>query len=517
MQLNDYLRILRARKWLIILVVIITVGTTLVLTIQHSPVYQAEARLLVTADNAGVAVLGGSPSAAQPQGVETEMEILQSPFLIKRAMRTLSLDIAPRDLLRRLTVSAVGQTNIVTIQVQDADGWRAAVMANALADEYVVWSRDVKRASIAAAADEVQRRLTDTQDQIAKLSVGVSTGARQARLQSARNLSATLATQLENLRLSEQLETGSGIVMPAATSDAVRVSAHTTRYGILGLAMGLVFGLGVALLAEYRDDTIKSVGEVEDIYGAPALAHILLDKFTEDEPRRLVLTQHPNSGSAESYRLLRNTLEHLSDERKIKALLVTSAEPKEGKSSVAANLAAAMAQAGKNVVLVVCDFHQPTTEQFFDVSSTVGLSDALTGAAGVDALQAIPELGSLRVLTAGTTPPNPSELLGSVRMKQLVASLRASVDWVIIDTPALLSASDGATTARWADAVLVVTRSGVSTGDAARESKELLNNIGASVLGVVVWGLGNKRADRDYLSPRTGAGATTQWEGAPDR
>jgi len=235
----------------------------------------------------------------------------------------------------------------------------------------------------------------------------------------------------------------------------------------------LALGLGMAFLYEYLDDTIKSSEVAEKIYQAPVIGTIPLEK-TEGKSRQLSIIAHPGSAVAESYRVLRNSLDFINFEHKLKTILVTSAAPAEGKSTVAANLAASMAQTGKKVVLISSDFRRPTTEQFFDVNNIIGLSDVLLGTHSLKAALQRPIDDSLLVLVSGTMPPNPSELLGSAKMEALIKELEEWADWIIIDTPPLLAVADPATISRWADGVLMVMKGGVSSKTAGRRGMELL-------------------------------------------
>jgi capsular exopolysaccharide synthesis family protein len=256
----------------------------------------------------------------------------------------------------------------------------------------------------------------------------------------------------------------------------------------LGLAVGLVFGLGMAFLYEYLDNTIKSDEEAEKVYGAPVLGHIPFVKLDKGQEQHLAIVEKPGSAAAESFRVLRNSLDFINFEHGIKTLMVTSAAPAEGKSTVAANLAASLAQAGAKVAMVSCDFRRPTTEGFFGVPNVVGLSDVLLGRNSLKSALQRPGDEQLVVLTSGKMPPNPSELLGSAKMQELVNELEQWADWVIIDTPPLLAVSDGAAVARWADGVLLVSRAGVSTRETAEKGSEMLANVGAKVIGVVISG-----------------------------
>jgi capsular exopolysaccharide synthesis family protein len=186
-------------------------------------------------------------------------------------------------------------------------------------------------------------------------------------------------------------------------------------------------------------------------------------------------------------------------EHNIKALLVTSAAPDEGKSTVSANLAVCLAQTGSQVVLVNCDFRKPVTDQFFEVKKDVmGLSDVLTDRSPLQAALQRSGQENLFLLTAGHMPPNPSELLGSQKMSALIKTLEGAADWVIIDSPPLLAVADAATVARWADGVLMVTRGGVSTRQNAQKGRDMLDKVGARVVGLALWGLEEARGGYGY-------------------
>jgi non-specific protein-tyrosine kinase len=502
-ELRDYLNVIRSRKWIIIQAVIIVSLVAVGVSLLQQPTYEGSAKILISEKDTGAALLGTllSDSSSPERALQTQVQLMRVRPLAESAIRKLNLKTDPGSLLGRTKVAVVGQTNMVTITVTDTDPKRAADTANAMADAYVEWSKTTKRESIKAAGDEIQRRLDEARVQILALGEKLGSLKKDANGQPIRNdqftaelsiatgLYTALASQLEQLRVNEQLEVGSGRVVQVAVIDARKVSPQPLRNGVLGAAVGLILGLGMAFLVEYLDNTIKSTEEAERLFGAPVLGHIPAEHFEKGESRRLTIVTHPGSPSAEAYRVLRNSLDFINFQHDIKTLLVTSAAPGEGKSTVAANLAAGLAQTGKKVVLVSCDFRRPTTEQFFDIRNMMGLSDVLTGRNSLKAALQRPREEELLVLTSGKMPPNPSELLGSQKMKELVESLEEWADWVIIDSPPLLAVADPASVARWADGVLIVTRGGTSTREAAKKARELLEKVGARVMGVVVWGL----------------------------
>jgi len=495
-ELRDYLNVLRTRKWIVIQAVVSVTLVALVLSLIQSPTYVGQAKVLITNQDTGAAIFGtaiGDIGGQPERSLLTQVQLMQLRPLAEATIRKLGLQESPEALLSRVTVTAVGQTNVVTIVASDGDPQRAADIANEMANSYVAWSRDSKRESIKAAADEVQSRLDDSRQQILALGKRISaqgkTDELSAELSIATGLYTTLAEKLETLRVNEQLEIGAGRVVSTAIGGTSPVSPQPMRNAILGMIVGLVLGVSLAFLLEYLDNTIKTTEEAEKLYGAPVLGHIPMEDFEKDEKRRLTIVQHPGSPAAESYRVLRNSLDFVNFQHDIRTLLVTSSAPGEGKSTVAANLAAGLAQAGKKVVLLNSDFRRPTTDQFFSVNNMVGLSDVLLGRNSLKSALQRPGDQQLLILASGKMPPNPSELLGSDKMHEIIDSLKEWADWIIVDSPPLLAVADATAVARWADGVLMVTRGGVSTRDAARKGHEMLDKVGARIVGVAVWGL----------------------------
>lgn len=496
MELRDYLNVIRARKWIIIQAVVIVTLVACVTSLIQAPTYASEARVLISERDTGAALLGTTLSEfSQPErGLQTQVQLMQVRPLLEETVRKLDLGITPDQLASQVEISGVGQTNIVSISARSGDAQTAADIANTLAGEFVAWSRDYKRESIRAAISEVEVRLEQSRAEILELGGRIAEEGTSddltAELSIATGAYTTLAAQLEQLKINEQLEIGSGRVVSPGVVNSAAVAPRPVRNGALGLATGLVLGLGMAFLYEYLDDAIKSSEELEELHGAPVLGLIPAEKYDKKEKRRLTLVQAPGSAAAEAYRVLRNSLDFVNFEHDIQTVLVSSAAPAEGKSTVAANLAMGLAQAGKKVAFINCDFRRPTTDQFFEVNNMIGLAEVLAGGNTLKAaLQRPMEEMSLLVLASGKLPPNPSELLGSRKMEDLIKNLEEWADWVIIDSPPLLAVADGAAVARWVDGVLMVSRGRQSTRGAARKAREVLENVGARIVGVVVWGL----------------------------
>lgn len=505
MELRDYLNVIRARRGVIILATVIVTIVALAVSLLQPAVYESEAKVLISEKDTGAAIFGTvlPELSSQPErALQTQVQLISVRPIAEATIRKLNLSTSPEALLSRLTVGGVGQTNMISIKARAATPEEAAAIANTMADEYVLASQERKRASIQEAANEVEQRLEAARLEILEVGRRVQASGRSdelaAELQILTGTYTTLAEKLEQLRINERLEGGSGAVVQGAVANAKPTAPQPMRNGMLGAVVGLAFGMGMAFLYEYLDNTIKSSEEAEKVYGAPVLGIVPLEKYEKGVKRQLAIIDQPGSAPAEAYRVLRNSLDFINFEHDLKTVMVTSAIPAEGKSTVSANLATSLAQAGKKVVLLSCDFRRHTTDQFFNVNNMIGLSDVLLGSHSLkSALQRHGD-EQLLILTAGKMPPNPSELLASSKMQEVIDGLEEWADWIIVDTPPILAVADPVSVARWVDGVLMVSKAGESTREAAAKATELLGKVGARLIGVAVWGLDESKNSPGY-------------------
>lgn len=209
--------------------------------------------------------------------------------------------------------------------------------------------------------------------------------------------------------------------------------------------------------------------------------------MTDDRPNTLITITNPRSPISEAYRTLRTNLEFSSLDKPIRSMVVTSAAPEEGKSTTLANLAVTIAQSGKKVILVDCDLRRPSLNQLFNARGSAGFTDMMRD----DALMAKPPLQetnvtNLRLLTSGTLPPNPSELLASRRMGDVIAALQQQADIILFDAPPVVAVTDAAVLASKVDAVLLVISAGKTKRDHARKARALLEKVNARLIGTVL-------------------------------
>ena len=204
------------------------------------------------------------------------------------------------------------------------------------------------------------------------------------------------------------------------------------------------------------------------------------------EGLNLVTQNDPKNPAAEAYRVIRTSIQFAQAGKELKTIAITSCTPNEGKSTTIANLAVVLTQAGKSVLLIDCDMRNPTVHKNFNLSNKIGLSSCISmGTAVADAVQAT-AIEGLDALTAGVIPPNPSELLGSEQMKNLLQRVKEQYDYVLIDTPPVMPVTDALIVSRFVDGMILVIASAEVKVEMARDVKNQLVNAGANILGVVL-------------------------------
>ena len=210
-----------------------------------------------------------------------------------------------------------------------------------------------------------------------------------------------------------------------------------------------------------------------------------------------VVEDKPRSVEAEAYRTLRTNIQYSSIDKEIKSIVVTSACPMEGKSTVSGNLALSFAQNGKKVIIVDCDLRKPSIHRKFNISNLCGLSEVMIGKETLgNAIQKYKS--NLHILPSGKIPPNPSEMINSTTMSNLLEELKVEYDIVIIDSSPLEAVTDGQILSTKADGTILVLKAGVSKIESVKEAKNLLNKVGANIIGLVINQISKSKKNYDY-------------------
>ena len=306
-----------------------------------------------------------------------------------------------------------------------------------------------------------------------------------ANLELYRQLYSTLQSNYEAVRLARLQNTPNVVQVERATPPAVPIQSGPQHYIILGAILGLLVTAAIAFILEHMEDTLKTPQDIANVLGLPVVGSVVNESGMMKNEGTPYVSAHPRSPMAETFRTLRTNLEFSSVDKPLKTILITSPGISEGKTTVAANLAAVMAQANKRVILLEGDLRRPRVHHALGMSNQVGLSDVFRGQMDIRDVARYSKVKDLAVITSGALPPNPAELLGSVRMVQILARLVESASVVIIDSPPFV-VTDSTVLASKVDGVLLVIQPGKTHAEAARTMLAQLNRAGAHVVGVVL-------------------------------
>jgi len=316
-----------------------------------------------------------------------------------------------------------------------------------------------------------------------------------------RTLYEGLLQKLKEAGVSAGLKSNNFRIVDSARPPSYPIEPNIPRNLGFALLLGSATGVGLAFLLEGMDNTVRTTEQAQMISGLAPLGMIPLGSKSAREgsnTKRLVIASskeavelvtqvRPQSQMAESYRALRTSLLLSNLGAPPKVIMITSALPQEGKTTTSINTAVVLAQKGIRVLLIDADLRRPSIHKTLGMGPRSGLSNVLTGSTSLDqAITRAAILPNLYVLPAGTPPPNPAELLASTNMRDVLAQLREQYDHIVVDTPPTLSVTDAVVLSQRADAVVLVIRSGQTTKQALRRSRDILTRVNAKVVGVLL-------------------------------
>jgi len=484
LDLERVLTVLRRRWWVILLFTVLAAAAAFAFSKHETKQYTATTSVLfpnpqLQQQASGLQVLPTSPTE-DPTIMATNLQLLSSQAGVASATaRQVGLSAAA--VHSAISVSQEGQTSVALVSATSTSPSLAARIANRYVHNFIAIQTAQQRAQVRQALTLVERQL----------------GAMSLQQQAGTN-GQSLVDRAESLRILARLQNGGAQVVKPASVPTSPSSPQLSRNTALGLLVGLLLGLVLAFLLERFDRRMKTVDDLEETYRLPLLSIVPLSKsLAKTYQERQASPAH--HGEHEVFRMLRAYLRYFNVDRKINSVLVASAAPGDGKTTVAHNLAEAAQETGTKTLLIDADMRRPAIAAYYGISQVPGLSEVLSHhVQPLDAIHSIPIAtrvnGSvsevaLDVLVAGMSPPNPAELIESNAMSDLLSWAAEHYDLVVIDTPPLSVVSDAIPLVAKVDGVVIVSALGKNSRDAAAFLRERMSSMSATLLGVVANGV----------------------------
>lgn len=426
---RDYAAVFRSRWLSIVATTIVIVGAAITISLATTPMYRAEARLFVETPSASSSGFYESSLASQ-QRVESYIRLLTGTALSRRTLDALHLDMTPAELASKITVTSRSGSVLLAVSVRDASAAQARDIANGLSDQFTELVAEVET----------------------------------PRGGGPPNSMASVVDRAE---------------LPVAP-----VEPRTLRNLLAGTLIGVLAGLGVAIMRHRLDSTVRNREVLEVAARSSVLGIVPFDPGLMGGPSADGTA--PRNVVSEPFRRLSVNLKFADVDHPHRILLVTSSVPGEGKTTVSLNLAYALAEEGHRVVLVEGDLRRPRLGGLLGTSGAVGITSVLAGEVTVSEAVQRTQRTNLWFAASGPLRPNPNGLLGSAAARNLLDQLRGAFDYVVIDSPPLLPVSDGVLLATMAEGVLLVARHGLAKrGEVARAAAKI-EHVGAQLLGLIV-------------------------------
>jgi non-specific protein-tyrosine kinase len=503
MELKQYASILWRWLWLIIMGAVLAGVSAYVTSRLTKPVYAASATLLINQAPSSQ-VSDYTAILTSERLARTYSELLKGRPVLDEVIASAKLSLTADELSKRIEVKLVRDTQLIELTVESEDPRLAALLANQIPEIFSRQNEEMQssryaasKASLSKELDGINAQIQQTQQAIDKIGTPGTTAQEaeltrlQAELTQFRQSYASLLQSYENIRVAEAGSISNIVIVEPAAMPTVPVRPKTLLNTALAAVVGLMLAVGVVFLIEYLDDSVRSAEQASQVLQLPVIGTIARLANGKGNGKgskfKLIASAEPRSPVTEAFRSLRTNIQFSSVDKPIHTILITSAGPAEGKSMVSANLAVVMAQAGLRVVLLDADLRRPTAHKFLNRPNRNGLTDlVLQASTGWEGSVQETAVRNLALVSSGQLPPNPSELLGSQKMQQLLKRLAEHSDIVVIDSPPLLAVTDASVLARVADAVLMVLDADTTRIGAALQAKAQLEQVGAKLIGLVM-------------------------------
>jgi succinoglycan biosynthesis transport protein ExoP len=491
--LVHYVRVLRRGAWIVVLTIALGAAAGYYVSVRQTKLFQASANVFLNSSDLAASLSNVQLPYVDPvRESETQADLARTPAVAERAIKLAGAKgVTPEALLGSSSVTPASNADLLTFTVNDVNPARAVLLSTSYAKAYTSYRRSLDTDSLVRARSEVQQRISELE----------AAGDRSSALY------ANLAEKYQQLRTMEVLQQSNALLVRTARN-AEQIQPKPKRNSILGGVLGFVLGIGIAFLLDALNTRVRSSNEIEERLDLPLLGRIPEPRQSKPS-KRLVMLSDPHAPQAETYRILAANLDFVNLDRDARSIMITSARHEEGKSTTVANLAVALALAGRRVVLVDLDLRRPTLHKVFDIKGPTGLTQVLVRKAAVeDALVPVPILerygdgagngsvaGLLEVLPAGPVPPNPAEALRSHALAEVLAQLERRADVLLVDAPPLLGLSDSISLTANIDALIVAVRLQALRRGVLDELARVLDSVPTVKLGFVLTGA---HADAGY-------------------
>ncbi len=492
--IRDVWVLIRRWIWLIVLATFLSGGTAYFISGFVTPVYQAETLLLINADAGGGASQYNALLMSE-RLAKTYTEVIATDPIINEVISRLELQINSTALEALINVELVQGTPLIQVKVENANPELAAEIADSLASVFIEQNVQSQATKFAEAEEilliqltEQQRLLDDTEAELSALEDTEENRINRDRLEQSIMLHQLTYTRLiqsyGELRIKEAQFASNVELVERANIPESPIRPRKLINTALAAIAGMSVSISALFLMNWLDNTIENPSDIRDRFRQPVFGLIAEIEGYQMQP---ITALHPRSPISEAFRSIRTNIQFVSVDSPIQSLLITSAVPAEGKSTIAANIAVVMAQGGFKVILLDADMRKPSVHRQLGVSNKFGLSN-LFMAKKIDLKKYLQktEVPGLQVITSGPLPPNPSELLSSQKMFSILTELNKQADFVVVDAPSFLAVTDAAVLSAQVNAVLLVVRAGKTVFDSFEIMLTQLKQIGANSLGVVL-------------------------------
>jgi non-specific protein-tyrosine kinase len=476
--------------WVIVLTAALCAGSAYIFSKRTTPVYQTTMRLLVS-NPPSQSSIDTTSMISNASLTQTYAQMLTDSPVLDRVITELGLKMASKDLAKVISVSVVPSTQIIEVKVEDTSPARAMHIADTLGTEFITRTLELQSERYRGTLTGLQKQMQDMSTQIytttTQIATAIDAGQKtqlETRLTQYQALYSSLDLNYQQARLAEAQTSTSVAVSQPAQIPGSPIRPKTMQNMMIAAVLGMLVAIGGIIIIEIMDDTIKDPEEVRRKFGLPILGVIARHTISEGKP---ITQEQPRSPVSESFRTLRTNITYAAVDTPLRWIIVTSATPTDGKTTVCANLGVVFAQGGKKAVVVDGDMRRPMVSKRFGLPERSGLSELfLTPLESLDGSVQATGVAGLNVVASGALPPNPAELMASKKMIEIMERLSVENDLVLVDTPPVLTVTDAAALAPGMDGVILVAKPGVTKMAAFKQALELLQGVGANVLGVVL-------------------------------